>query len=153
MFRQAVLQLYRALIGSELNRYIVLPPLASHLTVTTAAVANTYGAYKEIDDGTGTAVTGGYDGEAWIAGLSICNASQAAEYYDVEVAIGDAGHEVPLAVVKVWTLTAPADNMNIIWLPKPIRIGAVPARIAVRAADLNAAAKTIDVAVSLEQGL
>ncbi len=153
MFRQAVLRLYRAFIGSQLNRYIALPPLAAHATVTTAAVANTFGAYKEIDDGTGTAVTGGYDGEAWIAGLAIVNPNQAAEYYDVEVAIGAVGHEVPLAIVKVWSLTAPADNDTITWLPKPIRIGAVPARIAVRAADLNAAAKTIDVAVMLEQGL
>lgn len=152
MFTQLVKRLYVALVGSEVVRYIVLPPLAAHVAVASAAVANTFGAYVEIDDGTGIAVTGGYDGEAWIAGMAIVNPNQAAQYADVAVAIGAAGKEVDLAIVKVWSLTAPADNDTIVWLPKPIRIGANPARIACRAADLNAAAKTIDVAVLIEQG-
>ena len=154
MFKQAVLKLYRAFIGSDDVRYLVLPPLAPFDKVETKAAANQYGDYTEIDDGTGIAATGGYDGEAWLAGIVIANPEQANEYYDIAVASGLAGHEVDLAIISCHIeTTIPANHHAVYWLPKPIRIGAVPVRLAAAAADLNVAQKDIYVKLILEQGL
>lgn len=148
MFRQAVLRLYRAHIGSDLNRYVTLPPLANFVTLTGGA-ANVHGVAAVIDDGTGTAATGAYDGEAWVAGIVVANPSIANQYYEVQCLIAG-----------VWAFCVPthsettvvADHMEVIWLPNPIHIGVAPAALTCSVAEATGAG-TIDVKLIIEQGL
>jgi len=152
MFKDKILRMFRNYVLSPNIRYITLPGLANFVT-TTAGAADVMGAYAEIDDGTGTAVTGGYDGAGWIAGLFAGNFSQATEYYDIAIALGAAAAEVNQCIFTAWTqTTVVADGFAIFWLPRPIYIGAAPVRIACQCAE-GTGAGTVDLKVVIAQGL
>lgn len=124
--------------------YACYPSLANDTTLTGPAGAWAYGNYAEIVAANGIAVT------YWIAGINLSGFS-AQDTFQVEIATGGAGAEVPVAVVKYSAALAVEDG-QIFELPVPIKVAA-NTRVAGRTANGGGGSKTVNCSIRVATGL